>query len=161
MPAPQTLALRMSSASLRGSPCIQVYQTAPSSRLAGGRERFAYSATPTSADLAQPLAAGSLPVRLPHRAIDRDACQRAEVDRLRVLRGRIDTLTLRQLGVLRHVHEARLQQADRCRYLGIAERKVKLYRTPITSKLKVRAVAKLSKLVEAAGLFEARTANLP
>lgn len=94
------------------------------------------------------------------RAIARDARQRAERDRVRTLRVRIDTLTSREMGVLRQVVEGRLNKqiaAD----LGINERTVKLHRTAITTKLQVRSVAGLTKLVQAARVFEERTANLP
>jgi two-component system response regulator FixJ len=94
------------------------------------------------------------------RAIARDARQRAEADRLRALRIRIDTLTSRELGVLSHVVQGRLNKqiaAD----LGINERTVKLHRTAITTKLKVRSVAGLTKLVQAARLFEERSDDLP
>jgi two-component system response regulator FixJ len=94
------------------------------------------------------------------RAIARDARQRAEADRLRTLRIRIDTLTARELGVLSHVVQGRLNKqiaAD----LGINERTVKLHRTAITTKLKVRSVAGLTKLVQAARLFEERSDDLP
>ncbi|HEV8018906.1 MAG TPA: response regulator [Steroidobacteraceae bacterium] len=94
------------------------------------------------------------------RAIARDARQRAERDRLRALRALIDTLTSRELGVLRQVVEGRLNKqiaAD----LGITERTVKLHRTAITTKLQVRSVAELTKLVQAVRLFEGRAADLP
>jgi len=94
------------------------------------------------------------------RAIARDARQRAEADRLRALRIRIDTLTSRELGVLSHVVQGRLNKqiaAD----LGINERTVKLHRTAITTKLKERSVAGLTKLVQAARLFEERSDDLP
>ena len=87
------------------------------------------------------------------RAIARDARERAERVRLRTLRARIDTLTARELGVLRHVIDGRRNKqiaAD----LGINERTVKLHRTAITTKLQVRSVAELTKLVQAAKLFE-------
>jgi two-component system, LuxR family, response regulator FixJ len=94
------------------------------------------------------------------RAIARDARQRAKRDRLRALWVRIDTLTPRELGVLRQVVEGRRNKqiaAD----LGINERTVKLHRTAITTKLKVRSVAELTKLVQAAKLFEESIADLP
>ncbi len=94
------------------------------------------------------------------RAIARDAHQRAKRDRLRALWVRIDTLTPRELGVLRQVIEGRRNKqiaAD----LGINERTVKLHRTAITTKLKVRSVAELTKLVQAAKLFEESVADLP
>lgn len=94
------------------------------------------------------------------RAIARDARQRAERDRLRALQVRIDTLTSRELGVLKQVVEGRLNKqiaAD----LGINERTVKLHRTAITTKLQARSVAELTKLVQAARLFEERLSDLP
>ena len=94
------------------------------------------------------------------RAIARDARQRAKRDRLRALWVRIDTLTPRELGVLRQVIEGKRNKqiaAD----LGINERTVKLHRTAITTKLKVRSVAELTKLVQAAKLFEESVADLP
>jgi FixJ family two-component response regulator len=45
--------------------------------------------------------------------------------------------------------------------LGINERTVKLHRTVITTKLQVRSVAELTKLVQAASLFESTAENLP
>jgi FixJ family two-component response regulator len=94
------------------------------------------------------------------RAIARDSRQRAAVDRLWALRARIDTLTSRELGVLRQVVQGRLNKqiaAD----LGINERTVKLHRTAVTTKLQVRSVAGLTKLVRAARLFEERSDDLP
>jgi FixJ family two-component response regulator len=86
------------------------------------------------------------------RALARDARQREERAHLRSLQARIDTLTARERDVLRHVVAGRLNKqiaAD----LGIGERTVKLHRTAITTKLKVRSVAELTRLVQAAGLF--------
>ena len=87
------------------------------------------------------------------RAIARDARQRAEVDRLHALRMRIDTLTSREMGILKQVVDGRLNKqiaAD----LGINERTVKFHRSAITTKLQVRSVAELTKLAQAARLFE-------
>jgi two-component system response regulator FixJ len=95
-----------------------------------------------------------------NRAIDRDAHDRSDADRLRSLRARIDTLTSRELGVLKQVVNGKLNKqiaAD----LGIHERTVKLHRTAITTKLQVRSVAELTKLVQSARLFEEPPANLP
>jgi len=94
------------------------------------------------------------------RAIARNAEQRAEADRVHALRVRIDTLTARELGVLSHVVQGRLNKqiaAD----LGINERTVKLHRTAITTKLNVRSVAGLTRLVQEARLFEERPDDLP
>jgi FixJ family two-component response regulator len=94
------------------------------------------------------------------RAIARDAQRRAEEARLHELQARFATLTSRELDVLRHVVAGRLNKqiaAD----LGINERTVKLHRTAITTKLQVRSVAELTRLAQAAGLFDATPANLP
>jgi FixJ family two-component response regulator len=86
------------------------------------------------------------------RALARDARQREERAHLRAVRARIDMLTTRERDVLRQVVAGRLNKqiaAD----LGIGERTVKLHRTAITTKLQVRSVAELTRLVQAAGLF--------
>lgn len=94
------------------------------------------------------------------RALARDARQRAEATQLRTLRARIATLTPRELAVLRQVVEGRLNKqiaAD----LGIGERMVKLHRTAITTKLQVRSVAELTRLVQAAGMCDEGPPNFP
>jgi two-component system, LuxR family, response regulator FixJ len=94
------------------------------------------------------------------RAIARDGLQRADADRLYELRVRTDTLTARELGVLSHVVQGRLNKqiaAD----LGITERTVKLHRTAITTKLKVRSVAGLTKLAQEARLFDQSDNTFP
>ncbi len=86
------------------------------------------------------------------RALARDARQRDERAHLRALQARINTLTPRELDVLRRVVAGKLNKqiaAD----LDIGERTVKLHRTAITTKLQVRSVAELTRLVQAAGLF--------
>jgi FixJ family two-component response regulator len=94
------------------------------------------------------------------RALARDARQRAERVRLRELRARLDVLTPRERDVLRHVVQGRLNKqiaAD----LNINERTVKLHRTAITTKLQVRSVAELTRLVQAAGAFEEGLPTFP
>ena len=94
------------------------------------------------------------------RALARDARQRDERAELRALHGRFDTLTARERDVLRHVVAGRLNKqiaAD----LGISERMVKLHRTAITTKLKVRSVAELTRLMQAAGWFDEGTPTFP
>ena len=94
------------------------------------------------------------------RAIERDARQRAERDRLRALRRRLDLLTPREREVLRHVVRGRLNKqiaAD----LHIHERTVKLHRTAITTKLLVQSVAELTRLVQAAGELDEPPFTLP
>lgn len=87
------------------------------------------------------------------RALLRGARERTENARLRGLRERIASLTPRQLDVLRQVVEGRLNKQI-AGSLGISERTVKLHRTAITTKLDVHSVAELTRLVQAAGLFD-------
>lgn len=94
------------------------------------------------------------------RALARDARQRAERVRLRELRARLDVLTPRERDVLRRVVQGRLNKqiaAD----LSINERTVKLHRTAITTKLEVRSVAELTRLVQEAGAFEEGPPTFP
>jgi two-component system, LuxR family, response regulator FixJ len=87
------------------------------------------------------------------RAIARDARDRVSREQLLALRNQFGTLTARQLGVLRQVVDGRLNKqiaAD----MGITDRTVKLHRTAIMTKLNVRSVAQLTKLVQAARWFE-------
>jgi len=94
------------------------------------------------------------------RALARDARQRAERARLRELSARFDALTPREREVLRQVVRGRLNKqiaAD----LRINERTVKLHRTAITTKLHVRSVAELTRLVQEAGVFEERPPTFP
>jgi FixJ family two-component response regulator len=94
------------------------------------------------------------------RAIARDARQRAEGAHLHALRARFATLTNREQGVLRHVVAGRRNKQIAAE-LGINERTVKLHRTAITTKLQVHSVAELTRLAQAAGLFDGIQANLP
>jgi len=76
------------------------------------------------------------------------------------LRTRLDTLTRRELGVLRHVVDGRLNKqiaAD----LGISERTVKLHRTAITTKLQAHSVAELPRLALAVGVLDEPLPNFP
>jgi FixJ family two-component response regulator len=94
------------------------------------------------------------------RALGRDARQRAAGAELRVLRMRIEALTPRELDVLQQVVKGRLNKqiaAD----LGIGERTVKLHRTAITTKLKLRSVAELTRLVQAVGFFDEAQTTFP
>jgi FixJ family two-component response regulator len=86
------------------------------------------------------------------RAIAHDSQQRAESARRGELLARIDTLKGRELSVLRHVVDGWLNKQIAAE-LAISERMVKLHRTAITTKLQVRSVAELTRLVQAAGLF--------
>lgn len=84
------------------------------------------------------------------RALARDERERTERARLLALRQRFEQLTDRELEVLRHVVQGKVNKqiaAD----LGIHERTVKLHRTSITTKLNVHSVAELTRLVQEAG----------
>ena len=86
------------------------------------------------------------------RALERDATERAERARLAALSAPFATLTPRELEVLKHVVQGRLNK--QIAYdLGIHERTVKLHRTAITTKLGVHSTAELTKLwIEVSGL---------
>jgi two-component system response regulator FixJ len=94
------------------------------------------------------------------RALSRDAHEREERARRRELRARFDALTERELEVLSHVVQGRLNKqiaAD----LGIHERTVKLHRTAITTKLAVSSAAELTRLTLEAGIFEQSAITFP
>jgi len=86
------------------------------------------------------------------RALARDFREREARDRLVELRALFDTLTEREREVLAHVVQGRLNKQIAWD-LGIHERTVKLHRTAITAKLKVRSVAELTHLTQEAGIF--------
>ncbi len=94
------------------------------------------------------------------RAIARDARQRAEGAHSHALRARFDTLTSRELEILRHVVAGQINKQI-ATDLGISERTVKFHRTAITTKLQVHSVAQLTRLAQAAGLFDGTPADLP
>jgi FixJ family two-component response regulator len=83
------------------------------------------------------------------RALDRDARERADRERVEAARVRFGALSGREREVLEQVLRGRLNKqiaAD----LGIHERTVKLHRTAITSKVGVQSVAELAQLWMAA-----------
>lgn len=86
------------------------------------------------------------------RALARDEVEREIRTRQRALRARLDSLSGREMEVLGHVVQGKLnkQIADE---LGIHERTVKLHRTAITTKLGVPSVAELTRLAHEAGIF--------
>jgi two-component system, LuxR family, response regulator FixJ len=94
------------------------------------------------------------------RALGRDARQRVAGAEVRVLRSRIEALTPRERDVLQQVVKGRLNKQI-ASDLGIGERTVKLHRTAITTKLKLRSVAELTRLVQAAGLFDEAQTTFP
>ena len=86
-----------------------------------------------------------------NRALARDAEERERRKKLRELRTLFHSLSEREREVLAHVVRGKLNKqiaAD----LGVNERTVKLHRTSITRKLKVRSVAELTRLCVEAGL---------
>lgn len=86
------------------------------------------------------------------RALARDAQERTDRTGRRELRARFSALSARELEVLSHVVQGRLNKqiaAD----LRIHERTVKLHRTSITTKLGVQSVAELTRLTLQAGMF--------
>jgi two-component system, LuxR family, response regulator FixJ len=94
------------------------------------------------------------------RALARDALQRTQRFHQKELRDRFATLTPREYEVLQHVMRGQLNKqiaAD----LGITERTVKLHRTAMTKKLRVRSVAELTRLVQEAHVLEKSPSTLP
>jgi FixJ family two-component response regulator len=94
------------------------------------------------------------------RALARDSRERAARARRRELGARFDTLTERELEVLSHVVQGRLNKQI-AGDLGTHERTVKLHRTAITTKLGVPSVAELTKLTEEAGIFTSSHPTFP
>jgi FixJ family two-component response regulator len=94
------------------------------------------------------------------RALDRDARERQDRVRRRELRARFDALSIRELEVLSHVVQGRLNKQI-AGDLGIHERTVKLHRTSITRKLHVQSVAELTLLAQEAGIFPASAPTFP
>ena len=88
------------------------------------------------------------------RAFERETQERQQRERLRDLRRRFDELSGRELEVLAHVVQGRMNKQIAAT-LNINERTVKLHRTNITRKLGVQSVAELMRLVDEAGLFKA------
>jgi two-component system, LuxR family, response regulator FixJ len=94
------------------------------------------------------------------RALARDSREREARAWRRELRARFDTLTERELEVLSHVVQGRLNKQI-AGDLGIHERTVKLHRTAITTKLKVQSVAELTRLTQEAGIFPGPLRTFP
>ena len=79
------------------------------------------------------------------RAVARDEGERAQRNRQKALRAPFATLTPREVEVLEHVVQGKLNK--QIAYdLGIHERTVKLHRTAITTKLGVQSTAELMRL---------------
>lgn len=84
------------------------------------------------------------------QALDRSAGESKTRTEQAALRSRFGLLTDREMEVLRHVVQGRLNK-ETAAALDISERTVKLHRTAITTKLGVPSVAELTKLWIAAG----------
>ena len=94
------------------------------------------------------------------RALARDTREREARTRQHEVRSRFDTLSERELEVLSHVVQGRLNK--QIAYdLGIHERTVKLHRTAITTKLNVHSVAELTRLTHEAGVFPLLAPTFP
>jgi two-component system response regulator FixJ len=94
------------------------------------------------------------------RSLARNARERESRAQQGELRARFDALSKRELEVLAHVVQGRLNKqiaAD----LGIHERTVKLHRTAITTKLGVPSVAELTRVTLQAGIFMASNPPSP
>ena len=87
------------------------------------------------------------------RALEREIKQRHQRERQQELHQRFDGLSERELEVLGHVVQGKMNKeiaAD----LNINERTVKLHRTSITRKLKVQSVVELTRLADETSLFK-------
>ena len=94
------------------------------------------------------------------RALARDVRERDARMRRRELGARFAALSERELEVLGHVVEGRLNKQI-ASDLGIHERTVKLHRTSITTKLGVRSVAALTRLTEEADISTSTIPTFP
>jgi FixJ family two-component response regulator len=94
------------------------------------------------------------------RALERDAREREAREHRRELQGRFDALSARELEVLSHLLRGRLNKQI-AGDLGINERTVKLHRTSIMAKLRVRSITALTQLVQEAGRMGHERVNLP
>lgn len=95
-----------------------------------------------------------------NRAVVRDARERKQRIRQVELRALFNSLSKRELEVLGHVVQGRLNKQI-AQDLGIHERTVKLHRTAITTKLGVPSVAELTGLTRDAGIFTASPVTFP
>jgi two-component system response regulator FixJ len=86
-------------------------------------------------------------------ALERDASARASRARREQLEQRFAALTERENEVLAQVVRGRMNKQIAAS-LGIHERTVKLHRSAITTKLRVRSVAELTTLARQSGRFE-------
>lgn len=94
------------------------------------------------------------------RALARERAAWAECARVQALRAELDVLSEREREVLMHVVRGRMNKQIAAA-LDIHERTVKLHRTAITTKLKLRSAVELASLVQAAGLLDEGSADFP
>jgi FixJ family two-component response regulator len=94
------------------------------------------------------------------RSLARNTRERESNARQRELRERFDALSKRELEVLAHVVQGKLNKQI-AGDLGIHERTVKLHRTAITTKLRVQSVAELTRVTLQAGIFPASKPTFP
>lgn len=94
------------------------------------------------------------------RAFDHNAHKRAEHAHKIALHTRLNSLTPRELEVFLQVLDGKLNKQIAA-VLGITERTVKLHRTAITSKLRVRSVAELTRFAIAAELIDEQSHTFP
>ncbi len=94
------------------------------------------------------------------RALARDSLEREQRERRRALQERFGALSERELEVLGHVVQGKLNKQI-AGDLGIGERTVKLHRTAITTKLGVPSVAELTRMAQEAGIFVDVMATFP
>jgi FixJ family two-component response regulator len=87
------------------------------------------------------------------RALERGKRERQARERQRELRRRFDELSQRELQVLQHVVQGKMNK-EIATDLDINERTVKLHRTNVTRKLNVNSVAELTRLADEAGIFK-------
>lgn len=88
------------------------------------------------------------------RALARAEQEQRQRGRLEQLRHLFKSLSERELEVLSHVVQGRMNK-EIASDLGINERTVKLHRTTLTRKLGVNSVAELTRLTSEAGIFPA------
>jgi FixJ family two-component response regulator len=94
------------------------------------------------------------------RALDRDRLMRQARAELNTIAERLDTLTLREREVLRHVVAGRLNKQIAAE-LGIVEKTIKVHRSRVMEKLRVRSVAELVRMAERGGIVEPPPPDLP
>jgi FixJ family two-component response regulator len=87
------------------------------------------------------------------RALARAVKERQHRDRQQELRNRFAALSKREMEVLLHVVQGKLNKQI-AESLAINERTVKLHRTSVTRKLGVPSVAELTRLTKEAGLLD-------